>query len=146
MVCAAISVTPARSVSCGWLPRPGARPQSLHSPTCMSAFDCSLVLNVDRNLVLSLDCNLVVKCRSEHCLRTFYESYDFANRTLGMLLGCTAETIEWGPPLGPPLDEWYKCAGRRGQPFCPGIPSKQLQPVRGGDASQGSVGKRPLLQ
>ncbi len=85
-------------------------------------------------------------CRSEHCLRTFYESYDFANRTLGMLLGCTAETIEWGPPLGPPLDEWYKCAGRRGQPFCPGIPSKQLQPVRRGDASQGSGGKRPLLQ
>ena len=85
-------------------------------------------------------------CRSEHCLKTFYESYDFANRTLSMLLGCTAETIEWGPPLGPPLDEWYKCAGRRGQPFCPGIPSTQVQPVRSGDTSQGSEGKRPLLQ
>ena len=84
--------------------------------------------------------------RSEHCLKTFDESYDFANRTLNMLLGCTAETIEWGPPLGPPLDEWYKCAGRRGQPFCPGIPNAQVEPVRVADNGQSNKAKTPLLQ
>ena len=79
-------------------------------------------------------------------MRTFYESYDFANRTFSMLLGCTAETIEWGPPLGPLLDEWYKCEGRRGQPFCPGIFSAQKTSATADDTGQDRKDKRLLLQ
>ena len=89
---------------------------------------------------------ITARCRSEHCLKTFYESYDFANRTLSMLLGCGEELIQWGPPLGPPLDEWYNCAGRRGQPFCPGIYSTAQRAEDLRDTGQDITVKRPLLQ
>ncbi len=116
------------------------------------ASDCSAV--AEKRSVALLQCLFRGKessqhCasrRSAHCLKTFYESYDFANRTLSMLLGCSEELVEWGPPLGPPLDEWYKCAGCRGQPFCPGIPSRATLPEAVRDTGQNISAKTPLLR
>lgn len=38
-------------------------------------------------------------------MTTFMQSFDFANRTVSMLLGCEEQLVEWGPPLGPPVNE-----------------------------------------
>ena len=52
--------------------------------------------------------NLTLKLRtrrSDHCMDAFTKNYQFANQTVSMLLGCEEKLVEWGPPLGPPVNE-----------------------------------------
>ena len=58
----------------------------------------------------------MLRCRANHCLDVFMESYAFANRTVSMLLGCEQDLIEWGPPWGQPVNE---CV--------PSLPGQHLQ-------------------
>lgn len=35
------------------------------------------------------------------------------------------EMIQWGPPLGQPVSEWFDCTGKRGLPSCPPLPPNE---------------------
>ena len=38
-------------------------------------------------------------------MKTYMQSFEYANSTVSMLLGCEEELVEWGPPLGAPVNE-----------------------------------------
>lgn len=37
--------------------------------------------------------------------------------------------IQWGPPLGQPLSDWFDCSRKRGQPTCPPLAPQRTAPV-----------------
>lgn len=45
-------------------------------------------------------------------------------------VGCPEqEMIQWGPPLGLPLSDWFDCSDKRGQPTCPPLQPHRTDPV-----------------
>lgn len=38
------------------------------------------------------------------------------------------DMVQWGPPLGLPLNDWFDCTEKRGQPTCPPLPPTDHPP------------------